>query len=85
LPSRPLARAAGAHNRKGRLIHQLGKRNILQVKIDPDYRLGEPDIFTDHLGNQPANFSFTTIALPMEPEENCPDCAAYRHVLERVG
>jgi hypothetical protein len=65
---------AGADNRMGRLIRQLGNRNLLQVKMDPDYRLGGKDIFAECLGNHPANFSFTTIALPMEPELNCPDC-----------
>jgi molybdopterin/thiamine biosynthesis adenylyltransferase len=69
---------AGADNRFGRIIQQLGKRNILQVKIDPEYRLGERDIFAEHLGENPANFSFTTIALPMEPEQDCPDCALLR-------
>ena len=65
----------GAENRMGRLIKKLGNRNLLQVKIDPDYRLGDKDIFGQYLGDHPANFSFTTIALPMEREANCPDCA----------
>ena len=64
----------GANNRMGKLIGKLGDRNLLQVKIDPDYRLGEKDIFGQYLGNHPANFSFTTIAIPMEHDENCPDC-----------
>ncbi len=34
---------SGADNRMGRLIQQLGKRNLLQIKIDPEYRLGEPE------------------------------------------
>jgi hypothetical protein len=69
---------SGADNRMGRLIRQLGNRNLLQVKSDPNYRLGERDIFGEYLGHHPANFSFTTIALPMEPEPHCPDCAQYR-------
>jgi molybdopterin/thiamine biosynthesis adenylyltransferase len=69
---------AGADNRLGRLIQKLGNRNFLQVKIDPDYRLGDRDVFAEYLGNHPANFSFSTIALPMEPERNCPDCAKRR-------
>jgi molybdopterin/thiamine biosynthesis adenylyltransferase len=68
---------AGAGNRMGRLIPQLGNRNLLQIKIDPDYRMGDRDIF-DRLGNDPANFSFSTIALGMEPEPDCPDCARRR-------
>lgn len=68
----------GAENRMGRLIDQLGDRNLLQVKCDPNYKLGDKDIFARHLGDGPANFSFTTIALAMEPERNCPDCAGRR-------
>jgi len=68
----------GADNRMGRLIEKLGNRNLLQVKIDPDYRLGGKDIFGQYLGDHPANFSFTTIALPMERDENCPDCSPYQ-------
>jgi hypothetical protein len=74
---------AGADNRMGRLIHQLGNRNLLQVKIDPDYRLGGKDIFAQYLGDHPANFSFTTIALPMEAELDCPDCRRLREQSER--
>jgi molybdopterin/thiamine biosynthesis adenylyltransferase len=65
---------AGADNRMGRLIQQLGTRNILQTKIDPEYRLGEPDVFAEHLGTDAANFAFSTIALPMSAEDDCPDC-----------
>lgn len=71
---------AGADNRMGRLIQQLGNRNLLQVKCDPEFKLGgTKDIFKKYLGRHRANFSFTTIALPMEPEHDCPDCAAYSH------
>jgi hypothetical protein len=68
----------GASNRYGRLIEQLGNRNLLQVKIDPGYRLGERDIFREYLGSHPANFSFNTIAIPMAPEPGCHDCAHLR-------
>jgi len=53
----------------------LGNRNLLQVKNDPNYKLNGKDIFRQYLGDHPANFSFTTIALPMEREIDCPDCA----------
>lgn len=69
---------AGADNRFGRLISQLGNRSLLQVKCDPGYRMGGKDIFAQHLGDGPANFSFTTIALPMEAEPDCPDCGGGR-------
>lgn len=65
----------GSDNRMGRLIEQLGDRNLLQMKMDPEYTLGDKDIFRNYLGDNPANFSFTTIALPMEREPECPDCA----------
>jgi len=67
---------AGADNRFGQLIKQLGNRNLLQVKMDPEYRLGQQDIFGQHLG--PDHFAFNTIALPMDPEEGCPDCGGAR-------
>lgn len=67
---------AGANNRYGKLIEKLGNRNLLQTKIDPDYTLGGKDIFRKYLGDHPANFSFTTIAVPQERELNCPDCSA---------
>jgi hypothetical protein len=76
---------AGADNRMGRLIQQLGNRNILQVKIDPEFRLGDKDIFGRYLGNDPAAFSFNTIALAMEPERDCPDCAMLRHRERRAA
>jgi hypothetical protein len=68
----------GADNRYGRLVDKLGNRNLLQVKNDPDYRLGDKDIFRQYLGNDPSNFSFTTICLAMERDTNCPDCS-YLH------
>jgi hypothetical protein len=69
---------AGAENRMGRMIAQLGHRNLLQVKIDPTYTMGGKDLFGQYLGNHSANFSFNTIALEMLHEEGCPDCAAIR-------
>ena len=67
----------GSENRMGRLIKRLGNQNLIQVKIDPDYTLGDRDIFGKYLGDHPANVSFTTIALPMEQEPNCPDCQGH--------
>lgn len=64
----------GAPNRFGQLIDKLGNRNLIQVRMDPDYRLGDKDIFGKYLGNNPANFSFNSIALTMERESDCPDC-----------
>lgn len=66
---------AGADNRFGRLIEQLGDRNLIQCKMDPLFRLGDPDIFETHLGNGPGHFTFNSIALAIEPERDCPDCS----------
>ncbi len=71
----------GADNRFGQLIPQLGQRNLIQVKMDPNYRLAGKDIFAQYLGDDPANFSFTTIAVPMERDIECPDCARYHQEL----
>ncbi|QNN23353.1 hypothetical protein HED60_14055 [Planctomycetales bacterium ZRK34] len=75
----------GANNRLGRLIDQLGDRNLLQVKMDPNYRLGDKDIFAQYLGDHPANFSFTTIALPMQRDPNCPDCGHLHAQYEKLA
>jgi hypothetical protein len=72
----------GSPNRMGQLIDKLGQRNLLQIKIDPDYRLGDRDIFGECLGNHPSNFSFTTIALPMVRDPNCPDCGGIQNIEE---
>ncbi|MFG0285174.1 MAG: HesA/MoeB/ThiF family protein [Phycisphaerales bacterium JB039] len=68
----------GAANRFGRLIDGLGARNLIQVKIDPGYTLNGRDPFTERLGASPAHFSFTSMALEMTPDPECPDCAAVR-------
>ena len=75
----------GANNRYGNLIDQLGNRNLLQIKNDPNYTLNGKDIFRQYLGDNPANFSFTTIALEMEPEPNCPDCSSTHTNTNRSG
>lgn len=68
----------GADNRFGRLMEQLGNRNLLLIKIDPDFTIGEPDLFARHLGTDGANFSFNTIALHRPRRPDCPDCARFR-------
>lgn len=68
----------GADNRFGQLIDRFGGRNLIQVKLDPDYRMGENDIFAKHLGESPAAITFQTMALETDPELDCPDCLAWR-------
>lgn len=69
----------GKDNRYGTLIEQLGDRNLIQIRNDPAWLLGgKKDIFRAHLGDSPANFSFTSICLPMAPEPDCPDCRLLR-------
>lgn len=75
----------GADNRFGRLIDQLGNRNLLQVKNDPEYTLNGKDIFSQYLGDHPANFSFTTIALLMDRDPHCPDCSALYNTTGTTG
>jgi len=74
----------GAENRMGKLIDKLGNRNFMQIKIDPDYRLNGKDVFAQYLGTNPANFSFSTISLATERDENCPDCSKYQVVNEAL-
>lgn len=68
----------GADNRFGRLMERLGDRNLLIIKLDPDFTIGEPDLFAQHLGSGPANFAFGTIALHRPRRPDCPDCARFR-------
>lgn len=68
----------GADNRFGRLMERLGNRNLLLTKLDPDFTIGEPDLFTQHLGLEPANFAFSTIALHRPRRSDCPDCTRFR-------
>ena len=74
----------GADNRFGTLIEKLNSRNLFQIKLDPDYTLGERDIFREFLGEHPANFSFNTIALSIDRDEQCPDCAPIHARRERL-
>lgn len=75
----------GADNRYGNLIKQLGNRNLLQMKNDPNYTLNGKDIFRQYLGDNPANFSFSTIALAMERESDCPDCSSMHSNTNQSG
>jgi len=72
----------GADNRFGRLMNRLGRRNLILIKIDPDFTVGDPVLFTHHLGAGPAQFGFTTIALERPRRPDCPDCKRYRRALE---
>ena len=73
----------GEDNRFGRLIEQLGDRNFIQVKIDPQYTFGGRDFIREQLSipvDCPAYFSWNTIALsdPDGGEPPCPDCVRFR-------
>lgn len=65
----------GEDNRFGRLVEALDCRNLVLVKTDPSFRLGDPDLFTSRLGTDPANIAFSTIALRIGADPDCPDCA----------
>lgn len=73
----------GAENRFGRLIDQLGMRNMIQLKIDPTWTFAGRDIFREQL-QVPAGvdtlFTWTAIAR-RDPDGGrlyCYDCAQYR-------
>jgi len=73
----------GAKNRTGRLIEQLGDRNFLQVKIDPEWNWNGRDVIRENLAipeETPAYISFCTIARsdPTHGEPPCPDCMRFR-------
>jgi hypothetical protein len=72
----------GASDFYGRLIDQLGDRNFLQIKIDPEWKWGGRDVIGEHLGIDvkcPAYFSFVTIARrdPTGGQPPCPDCIKF--------
>jgi molybdopterin/thiamine biosynthesis adenylyltransferase len=63
-------------NRFAQWIDRLGDRNFIQVRMDPDYRLGDDDIFGRVFGHDEQTFCFDTIWQPGSAELNprCPDC-----------
>lgn len=73
---------AGADNRFGRLLQQLGDRQCLQIKLDPDWSLGGRDVVREGLGipaGADGYFSFCTVARrDPDPGGLCPDCQKYR-------
>jgi len=66
----------GADNRFGRLMDRLGRRNLILIKIDPDLTVGQPDLFTQHLGM--GHFGFSSVALERPRRPDCPDCKRFR-------
>lgn len=73
----------GADHRFGRLVDQLGDRNFLQVKIDPEFTWNGRDIFREQLGipaDRDSYFSFVTLARrdPDGGQLPCLDCQRYR-------
>lgn len=74
---------AGADNRFGRLIADLGERNFIQAKLDPSWTFHGRDTIRERLGIPDGNdayFSFNAVALrdPDRGEPPCPDCARFR-------
>lgn len=63
-------------NRFAAWIDRLGDRNFIQVRMDPDYRLGDEDIFGNVFGHGEQTFCFDTIWQPgsAELQSECPDC-----------
>jgi molybdopterin/thiamine biosynthesis adenylyltransferase len=82
----------GIDNRYGRLLERLGKRQLLVIKLDPDWetRPGR-DIVRDELGIAPDNAFYCTYnTIAMAPEATaianpCPDCLAFRPCISRFA
>ncbi len=64
------------NNRFAGWIDTLDQRNFIQTRMDPDYRLGNEDIFGAALGHGEQVFAFDSIWQSglAEVKENCPDC-----------
>lgn len=76
---------AGANNRYGRLMDQLGTRQLLVIKIDPTWETSPGrDLVRDELGIDPENpfyVAYNTIAMSAASEsleKPCEDCQQYR-------
>ena len=76
---------AGADNRYGRLMEQLGVRQLLVVKIDPAWETSPGrDLIRDELGIGPENpfyVAYSTIAMASASDsitKPCPDCEKFR-------
>jgi len=75
----------GADNRYGRLMEQLGDRQLLVIKIDPAWETSPGrDLVRNELGIDPVNpfyFAYSTIAMAAASDsirEPCPDCKKHR-------
>ncbi len=76
---------AGADNRYGRLMEQLGDRQLLVIKIDPAWETSpERDLIRDELGidqENPFYVAYSTIAMAAASDsisQPCHDCQQYR-------
>jgi hypothetical protein len=76
------------HPRWGNLLRRIGKRNLIQIRMDPDTPL---EIFerTFGSGNMERILFDETVWLPQEPESlttgydyNCPDCGGTSNLLD---
>lgn len=73
----------GSATRYGRLIDALGDRNFIQVKIDPEFRIGPRDVVRELLGvpaDNDAYFCWNAVARrdPDRGQLHCEDCARLR-------
>ena len=72
----------GADDRLGRLIGQLGDRQVLQVKLDPEWSIKGSDPVRNALGvpdSSDGYVAFCTAARrDPDPGGGCPDCQTYR-------
>ncbi len=73
----------GADNRFGKLIKQLGDRQVIQIKIDSEWNIDGSDPVRKYLGVPDGNdayFGYCTVARsdPDKGQPPCPDCKQYR-------
>ena len=73
----------GSDTRLGRLADELGDRNFIQVKLDPNFTVNGRDVLREQLGVTPDNdtlFAWNTIVRrdPDRGVEYCHDCVQFR-------
>jgi hypothetical protein len=66
----------GSSTRFGSLLHSLGDRNYLRVKIDPQFMINGKDLVQQELGIQSTNehFSGWCVSVQRDPTRGCPPC-----------
>ncbi|MDR3323999.1 MAG: ThiF family adenylyltransferase [Zoogloeaceae bacterium] len=56
------------------LLDEVATRNVAQIRMNPDPSSPVQPLFYKHLGASPLTFFDETLWVPVEPDEDCPDC-----------